>query len=618
MFFYLVLEGSKIKRTIIKRQFTLFFILIFSLITIFCFCSTSLAQQDRSFQITDYQAHAQILENGDARVSEIFTYEFSGNFNGIIRSIGITGSDGLEYFRASQYFPQKKTLETTREMEGNMVTFRIYDQSSNQRKSFLLEYQLKNVITKYNDIAEFYWKFFDRSNTSPIQRVQIEITFPGQTINIDNLKVFGHGPSQGQVTIQPNGIVYYEVEDLSANEMVEARVLFPTEFVPDAGRVVNKDQYAQIMQEELAWAKRSDRQNILVILGFLLMPIIIVLNIIMGIRLYFKYDRELKPEMELDYYRELPEDITPAVLSHLMSVQGTTTKDIMATLMDLTRKKYLKIEETTSGGWIKKKDYRFILLNKDTVSLKQHEINLINWFFYSIGDGESVSLKEIENYSKASGTQSSFRHQYKQWQKAVKNEFQKLNYFGKSEAGYKAALKTVLLEIAVFLALVLIAFLLRVPWLVLIPLLMTIGFTGVGLVIYGGLIRKKTQKGINEYEKWSAFKRFLLHFSNMKDYEIPSITIWEHYLVYAISLGIADKVISKLRVVLADQDINMRNSALLYHMTDRNGQLNASVFRSFDKSFNNSLVKTSPSKGSGGGFSSGGGRGGGGGGAGAF
>ncbi|MFA7575539.1 MAG: hypothetical protein WCY14_08615, partial [Arcobacteraceae bacterium] len=219
-----------------------------------------------------------------------------------------------------------------------------------------------------------------------------------------------------------------------------------------------------------------------------------------------------------------------------------------------------------------------------------------------------------------SRTQSSFRHQYQQWQNTVKKEFQKYNYFGRSKEGLTTALKTLLLEITIFLILVIVAFFMKVPWMVLIPLLLTIIFTGVGLVIYGGIIRKKTQEGINEHEKWSAFKRFLLHFSNMKDYEIPSLVIWEHYLVYAISLGIADKVISKLRVVLADQDINinMRNSALLYHMTDRNGQLNASVFRSFDKAFNNSMVRTSPSKGSGGGFSSGGGRGGGGGGAGAF
>jgi len=610
------LEEISIKRIMIKNQYKLVLInIVFFLL--FITGTFGFAEQNRGFQITDYRAHVQILENGDARVSEIFTYKFSGNFNGIIRSIGLTGSDGLEYFNASQYYPQKRELETDREVASDMVTYRIYDQSANERKSFLLEYQLKNVVTKYNDIAEFYWKFFDQSNTSPIKRVQIEISFPGNMVNEGDLKVFGHGPSHGQVTIQADGRVLYEVDGLSSGEMVEARVLFPTIFVPDSQRVIKKDQFSQIMNEEINWAKRSDRENLLMIFGFLLIPIIIILNIITGIRLYFKYDRGLKPEMELDYYRELPADITPAVISYLMSIQGATTKDIMATLMDLVRRKYLQIEEI-SGGWIKKKDYRFILLNKDTSSLKSHEANLIHWFFYSIGNGESVSLKEIEDYSKASRTQSSFRHQYLQWQKAVKRGFQKHNYFNRSKDGFAVAFKTVLLELTSVLVLSVIAFFFRLSWIIFLPLLMTIIFTGVGLIIYGGLIRKKTQKGVNEYEKWSAFKRFLLHFSNMKDYEIPSLVIWEHYLVYAISLGIAEKVISKLRVVLTDQNINMRNSVLLYHMTDKNGQLNTSVFRSFNKTFSNAMVRTSSSSGSGGGFSSGGGRGGGGGGAGAF
>jgi len=573
------------------------------------------AEQERSFQITDYQAQVKILENGDIQVSEVFTYDFDGSFNGIIRSIGTKGSDGLAYFRASEYSPQRKTLETSQTMEGEMVTFRIYDQSSNERKSFLLEYQLKNIITKYDDIAEFYWKFFDQTNTSPISRVRIEVIFPNRTVTADDVKVFGHGPSQGQVSIEDQGVVLYGVESLPAGEMVEARILFPTTFVQSAGRVIHKERFDQIMQEELDWAKSSDRQQNLFIFGLALIPVMIIFNIIMAIRLYFKYDRELKPEMELDYYRELPQDITPAVLSQLMSIQGAGTKDIMATLMDLTRKEYLKIEELPAG---RKKDYRFILLNQDTSSLKQHEKNLIEWLFYSIGNGEAIALKEIEDYaktsSKSSWTQGSFRHHYMQWQKAVKEEFMKFNYYNKSKPGFTAALKTVLLEIAGVLLLMVLAFLFRVPWYILIPLLFVVVITGMGLIGYGALIRKKTQVGVNEYNKWSAFKRFLLHFSNMKDYEIPSIVVWEHYLVYAISLGIAEKVISKLRPVLADQNINMRNSAFLYHMTSRNGQLNASVFRSFDKSFSNSFVRVSPSTGSGGGFSSGGGRGGGGGG----
>ena len=554
------------------------------------------------------------------QVNEIFTYNFDGNFNGIIRSIGTGGSDGLANFRASEYLPQKKVLETTQSVEGEMVTFRIYDQSSNEQKSFLLEYRLKNVITRYNDIAEFYWKFFDQSNTSPIGWVRIEVLFPNQTVSEEDLRVFGHGPSHGQVSITDQEVVLYEVNGLASATMVEARILFPTSFVPEANRIVPLDRYDRIMQEELNWAQSSERKNTFMILAFLFIPVVMILNIIMAIRLYFKYDRELKPEMELDYYRELPQDITPALVSQLMSVQGAGTKDIMATLMDLTRKGYLKIEEVSS--W-RKKDYRFVLLNKDTGSLKEHEENLIHWLFYGIGNGEAVTLKEIEDYSKSSGksswTQGSFRHQYNQWKKTVKREFKKFNYFGTSKDGLKTAVRTVLWEIVSVLVLMAVAFLFRVPWYILIPLLFGVIITGMGLIGYGALIRKKTQVGVNEYHKWSAFKRFLLHFSNMKDYEIPSLVVWEHYLVYAISLGIAEKVISKLRPVLADQNITMGNSAILYHMTNRNGQLNASAFRSFEKAFSHSFVMASPSTGSGGGFSSGGGGGGGGGGgAGAF
>ena len=86
-------------------------------------------------------------------------------------------------------------------------------------------------------------------------------------------------------------------------------------------------------------------------------------------------------------------------------------------------------------------------------------------------------------------------------------------------------------EIGAVLVLMVAGLFFKIRWLVWIPLLFTVLLTGAGLIIYGSTIRKKTQTGVNEYEKWTAFKRFLLHFSNMKDYEIPSLVVWEHYLV---------------------------------------------------------------------------------------
>jgi len=89
------------------------------------------------------------------------------------------------------------------------------------------------VVTLYNDTAEFYWKFFDKSNTSPIDHIKIEIELPATAeVSSKELKVFGHGPLDGKVSISENGKILYEVDGLSSREMVEARILFPNSVVP--------------------------------------------------------------------------------------------------------------------------------------------------------------------------------------------------------------------------------------------------------------------------------------------------------------------------------------------------------------------------------------------------
>ena len=45
-----------------------------------------------------------------------------------------------------------------------------------------------------------------------------------------------------------------------------------------------------------------------------------------------------------------------------------------------------------------------------------------------------------------------------------------------------------------------------------------------------------------------ALKKFLEEFSTFEDYPVPSLIIWEHYLVYATSFGIADKVSEQLKL----------------------------------------------------------------------
>ena len=97
------------------------------------------------------------------------------------------------------------------------------------------------------------------------------------------------------------------------------------------------------------------------------------------IYIYRKYDKELKHNFEGKYYRELPGEYTPAEMSVLMSFGRVNTRDVMATLMDLARKKQLIISQSkiSKKGFFNSKEINqyIITLNEKapSITLKKHE-----------------------------------------------------------------------------------------------------------------------------------------------------------------------------------------------------------------------------------------------------
>ena len=97
----------------------------------------------------------------------------------------------------------------------------------------------------------------------------------------------------------------------------------------------------------------------------------------------------------------------------------------------------------------------------------------------------------------------------------------------------------------------------------------------------------------------------------MKDYslldekEIPAITIWEKYLVFATAFGIANEVIKQLKLVYPDfENVSTINSTTLFIV------MNTDFNRTFSSAISTSMSTTySSATGGGGGFSGGGGGG---------
>ncbi|WP_246469629.1 DUF2207 domain-containing protein [Cohnella nanjingensis] len=564
---------------------------------------------DRSFEITDVDIQAQIDAEGHMRVTEQDTYRFHGAYNGVLVQLDSSGSDGIGDFQAYEIKEQQEMpLKVDKSGKGNRLQYKVYDQANEETKMFKFVYTFKNVVQVYADTAELYWKFFDKTNPSDLGAVRIRVDLPGGLMK-DEISAFGHGPLSGTVNIAEDGTVEYQVSPLQSGQLLEARVLFPGSYVPGSTKIKNTPMLDRIKQEELKWAddangKRATHGSSLP-RSLVYAIALLVFNLGLIVFLYFKFDKERKPDWNGTYYRELPADVTPAVVSYLMDFK-IQTRDMLATLIDLVRKKRVEIQVVKEPGGLfrkEKTDYRFQLIDERTDGLKQHETFLIHWFFKQLGPNNEVSLSDIRQYVKKKANARIFARQLADWKAAAIGEAKQTGYFETSNPGQKLA---VFVFVAQFFALLFL-----VPadykWL---------AFLTIPLFLYGLKIKRRTKTGATERAKWRAFQRFLADYSRMESREPMAVHLWEHYFVYAIPLGVAKKM-----TAMAHIDIRQGSSSTdsFYWMAS-----DAAFHRHFDH-FAESFDKTisaaqsnASSRGSGGGFSSGGGGGGGGGGRGAF
>ena len=70
----------------------------------------------------------------------------------------------------------------------------------------------------------------------------------------------------------------------------------------------------------------------------------------------------------------------------------------------------------------------------------------------------------------------------------------------------------------------------------------------IAFFVYGFAFNRRSVQTNEEFVRWKAFRKFLMDFSTFEDYPLPSLVVWEHYLVYATSFGIADKVMKQLKL----------------------------------------------------------------------
>jgi uncharacterized membrane protein len=617
-----------VKRTLLRKMVhlkkTACTVIVLALALTLFFCFPKMALAGDKLIIPEWVVDAHLLETGDLQIVEDITFEFNDKFNGVFRDIvlerisgvsdirvqEISGTDAREYMLVDDAEKGDHDVFIIKE-EKDRIIIQIFSPSKeDQVKTFRISYVVEDVAVKYNDIGELYYKFVGDENETPIKNFKATIRLPHEDTD-NKVRFFVHGVSDEIISKENSAAYFLFVEDVPSNAFIEARVLFPKEFIPLSKNIRDIDNYYNILEEEAEYKNRQieareRRQKI----GNLLEQASIVssgLGLILFILFLVLFRREKTENIyRMDEYKGdyIPEDCTPAVAAYLTgSVISTNT--IFATILDLFRKGYVKIDRNNhkkDGEDIKSEDETYVIsrVKEEDDSLLSHEKHFINWLINEMGDGHSVTNKRIENFGK--NNSSKFVTLFAEWKNKIKEDAVNKGYYDKSKAKYGAF----------FLIFSILQFILGVFTLVYDSLYGLAGLmVSAVLFVYSiVLFYWRSDYGYSMYKKWIKFKKYFRKYDIDLSKE-DLINSLDASLIYALSLGVVKR--------MDDLDIDQ------YDYSDSVYSSNGWIFwyllfiskdNTFQKSVNKSFGSVTGSYygggSSGGGFSGGGGAGGGG------
>ena len=442
---------------------------------------------------------------------------------------------------------------------------------------FKYEYTIKNALNKYNDISELNWQFASPLEEMGVENIELNLSLPSKCSQYQvsssweeqGILAFGHGNGQSSITTFTNTNIQTKTDKLigGIGDVLELRVVIPNSPVDCFNNVTSNNMISssktgrEIIEQEELRLKELD-ESITSAYGrsktkfivFNLLSSVALLGIL--VLVYHKYDKERKPEFDMEYLREAPSKIMPSELSYLVNEQEITTESFTANMISLIRKKYLEIDSNGSLLTDEKANYS-IRKAEDTSNkeaLNEDEEFVMDLLFNKLFKDGSFTMEEFEKQMKEEDSATTYSNSISKWKKKSIELAKKKKYFDNIAASRSFSILGfvgIALTIYSLLAFYLLYYL---PTLYIIFGAFNVGI-GVFMISYCNLITRKSKYGIEEYTKWMAFKKFLCEFSHFEDYDIMSVVMWDEFLVYANVLGIAELVEKQMRIKLKDHPL---------------------------------------------------------------
>ena len=597
-----------------------------NILRIFLFFLISIVSFAASFRIEKLDIEANLQKDGSMVVSEAVTYDID-EINGVYFDIDAKGFGELEYiqvFEDDSTGGFKEVDSSNYEVSVNDELYRIklYSKNHNNRRTFKFVYKLPEAITVYDDVAQFNRKMVGKEWQQGINYITAKVIIPvSASYDNSNILVFGHGPLTGEVDKEGNTVIY-RLNNYYPGDFLEAHILMEPEIFSEynKSKIVHKDMKQELLDMEAKLADEANaerdkaiRQQEMINKVFEKPGLIFgVLSSIWGALMYyihviFKRKNKVKNSVG-KYLRELPDNSSPALVGGFMT-NSINDNEILATIVDLVRRKVLTLENSDKNS--------IIILTGSTENLSAQEKAIVDIYINDFGDGKSLDLKSFGFFQKVP---MSVARKFEKWRAMVQSEMNRKNLTYQGLGCLGVIFFAFFPMIFTFAGLV-------IGMITGNKMFLLIVVMGIILFVSGAKARYPRKELAEAKDKWQAFKNFLSDYSQLEEAKITSVHLWEQYFVYAVALGVSEKVVKAYKKALDMGVINdvqgvnsLAYSPIFNPMFSRSfSNLNGMVSRT-NSGASSAIASSrrSSSSGGGGGFSSrssggGGSRGGGGG-----
>lgn len=609
------------------------------------------------YSMTQTYIGATVEADGSLTVVEGRQFDFDDDINGVYWDIntgtnqqgGTAGVDVLSVEEDDTAFNKVDSANkgddgvyTVEQSDGGVKIKVFSPHESGDSAIFYVSYTMTGAVMNWADTAELYWKFVGDGWSADSDDVEMEVYFGNAAagtaaVKGDNFRAWGHGPLTGDVSLDVDEpMVTYTIPCVHEGEFAEARIAFPSDWVPQLA-ASGEDRMSTILSEEKEWADEANarREHARAVASAIAVVCVVVAVAYTGVIVMLKLRRpKPKPLFQDEYFRDVPSADHPAVLAALMSWNDVPDQAYIATLMKLTDDRVIKLEQATVtkakkgllGREKEEQTYSVTVSDAGWKSVKKGSVDraVLKVFFAGVKPDEngdrSRTFDELQHYVKQHATPVGDK--LEDYQNTVKGELADREYVASD--GIVAMVFGLVLGILIAFIPVgsifftdgaqanIIAAIVSVP----------IVLVGIGVSL---TFRRFTPEGAEVAARCKALKHWLEDFTRLKE-AIPSdLILWNKLLVMGVALGVSKEVLRQLaEAVPAD----LRNSDDFYdnypcYWWYYHHYGNESPLDSFNDVYHETIRELasssdSSSGGGGGGFSGGGGGGVGGGGGGTF